>query len=43
MGKNKSTKSDGCVNFADTQDLDDKKKNLPRGAMKQNVFSSKPK
>ena len=40
MGKNKTTKSDGVTNFADTQDLDDKKR-LPRGAMKQNVFSSK--
>ncbi len=31
MGKNKSTKSDGVVNFANTQDLDEQKR-IPRGA-----------
>ena len=31
MGKNKSTKSDGVENFANTQDLDDQKR-IPRGA-----------
>ncbi len=32
MGKNKSTKTDGVENFANTQDLDEKKR-IPRGTM----------
>jgi hypothetical protein len=35
MGKNKSTKSDGVVNFDDTQDLADQKR-MPRGARNNN-------
>ena len=42
MGKNKSTKSDGTVNFANAQDLGNQKR-ISRGAGKQNVTSSQPK
>jgi len=41
MGKNKSTKSDGAQNFADTQDLS-KKTRYPTGA-EPNVRTSSPK
>jgi len=42
MGKNKSTKSDGIENFANTQDLGNQKR-ISRGAGKQNVSTSTPK
>jgi hypothetical protein len=42
MGKNKNTKSDGVVNFANTQDLGDQKR-ISRGAGKRNVTTSGPK
>ena len=42
MGKNKSTKSDGVENFANTQDLGNQKR-ISRGAGKQNVNNSQPK
>ena len=35
MGKNKSTKSDGAEDFANTQDLGDQKR-IPRGARNSN-------
>lgn len=42
MGKNKSTKQDGVKDFADTQDLDDKRR-LPLGAGKQRIVAPKEK
>lgn len=41
MGKNKTTKSDGAVNFANTQDLSDRQRKS-KGA-KPNVNTSSPK
>lgn len=41
MGKNKSTKSDGVKNFANTQDLSSKTR-FPTGA-EPNVKTSSPK
>lgn len=42
MGKNKTTKSDGTVNFANTQNLTDQKR-ISRGAKDKNTQTSKPK
>jgi hypothetical protein len=42
MGKNKTTKSDGITDFADTQKLEDRKR-IPRASKAYSVHSPKPK